>query len=357
MIQDKKDRPYTESSLKGSYLLKPAGILSTKAVEQRLLSLYSILKSKSYEVTTEYHLQDWVSYIQDSTKTLNDALPRALKRPTSIINGVTTPKPSTYKTNTKIHDNPSELFPNGLTGVAKAESEASPMGTDFLSSLLHQGSGDDSVGTRGLLSSSDEFDNNESITFRHLTTDDNASLTSAAAKATSTSYRSMSPNPTASSSASSINAPLMNGFLRQEESDNECIADILTGVQHENKEPKSLTETVEKTTNKQQQSQQLPTPPPKPDHHEEVPKAAITPPPEEKPLVELQTPEKPIPVPINTGNNKKQVNNKKVKRKNKNKSGQISPISNSDSGQEQIPSNTIPNSPIDVSWAIAADAK
>jgi hypothetical protein len=365
MIQDKKGIPYTENILKGPYLSKPAGILSTKAVEQGLLSLYSTLQSRSYKVTSDYHLQDWVSYIQDSSKTINNALPRALKRPTSIINGVTTPKPSSYKTNSKIPSDPSELFPDGLTGVAKAECEVAPMGTDFLSSLLHQGSADDSLGTRGLLSSSDMSDDSmdngrESTIFHHLTSAENDLLTSAATHAASTSHQSMSPNPTASSSTISTNAPLMNGFLREEESDNEWLADGMTGVQHETKKtPKSpanapVVETAKKTTNKQ--PQQILTPPPQPDlHHEEDSNAAITPPPEEKPLVELQTSEKSIPAPIDTGNNK--TNNKKVKRKNKNKSGPISPISNSDSGQEHIPSNAIPQSPIDVSWSIAADSK
>lgn len=342
MIQDKKGMSYTENGLKGSYLSKPVGILSKKAVEQRLLLLYSTLQSKSYGAVNQYHLQDWFSYIQDGTKTLNNALPRALKRPNSIINGVTTPKPSMHKPSSKIHDDPSELFPEGLTGVAKIETESSPMGTDFLSSLLHQGSGDDLVGTRGLLSTSDELNSmdsyRESIIFPKLTTNEGALLTST--DSTLSSYQSASPNPTASSSISSTNESLMNGFLR-EESDNEWLAGGLTGVLPDSKD--SMSEPVKKTTNKPQQPHQMPTPPPQSDHHEEVPKAAITPPPEEKSPVELQTSEDPSSVPINPSNNntKKQlpVNNKKVKRKNKNKSGQISPISTSDSGQEHISPN------------------
>lgn len=357
MIQDKKQA----LSLKGSYLSKPSSPLSIKALEHRMQVLFSALQSKS-SIAAEYGIHDWVSYIQERTNSIKEhALPRALRRPNSIISGVTTPKSSMYRS-TKVHDDPSKLFPDGLTGVAKATSEAAMMGTEFLSSLLRHGIDPSDSKTRGMHgifgddSGDANIDQHHPILFSNLTTENPAITKENAAEFPPLPKASVSStSSTAASTLNSNNESLMNGFLKSDDtSSHEWLAAGLTGVQ---KQPQEEPENIKKTSNipvkqsqeetkqKAQQQQQQ-----QPKQHEEIPKASITPPPEEKPLT--------APATTTIDNNKKAAvgatNNKKVKRnKNKKKKlGQVSPTSSSDSSsyQEKISSNTN-----NLPWATTAE--
>ncbi|CAO0792563.1 unnamed protein product [Mucor circinelloides] len=343
MIQDKKQA----SSLKGSYLSKPASPLSVKALEHRMQVLFSALQSKS-SIAAEYGVHDWVSYIQERTNSIKDhALPRALRRPTSIISGVTTPK-SAVKPHAKEHDDPSKLFPDGLTGVAKATSEAALMGTEFLSSLLRHGadaSDNSSSKTRGMHgifgddSGDVNIDQHHPILFGNVSSE-NSSIHN---------DKEFPPLPKPSeSSSTSNNDSLMNGFLKSDDNhSHEWLATGLTGVQQQQQQQREQPESIKKTSNipAKQNLVEQPKPvtqEPKQQQHEQIPKATLTPPPEEKldtTTVATATAPTKKPAVVSTA----PTNNKKVKRnKKKNKMGQVSPTSSSDSSsyQEKISSNT-----------------
>ncbi|CAO0792560.1 unnamed protein product [Mucor circinelloides] len=283
MIQDKKQA----SSLKGSYLSKPASPLSVKALEHRMQVLFSALQSKS-SIAAEYGVHDWVSYIQERTNSIKDhALPRALRRPTSIISGVTTPK-SAVKPHAKEHDDPSKLFPDGLTGVAKATSEAALMGTEFLSSLLRHGadaSDNSSSKTRGMHgifgddSGDVNIDQHHPILFGNVSSE-NSSIHN---------DKEFPPLPKPSeSSSTSNNDSLMNGFLKSDDNhSHEWLATGLTGVQQQQQQQREQPESIKKTSNipAKQNLVEQPKPvtqEPKQQQHEQIPKATLTPPPEEK---------------------------------------------------------------------------
>ncbi|CAO3646042.1 unnamed protein product [Mucor fragilis] len=311
MIQDKKQA----SSLKGSYLSKPASPLSVKALEHRMQVLFSALQSKS-SIAAEYGVHDWVSYIQERTNSIRDhALPRALRRPTSIISGVTTPK-SAGKAHAKEHDDPSKLFPDGLTGVAKATSEAAIMGTEFLSSLLRHGADPSESKTRGMHgifgddSGDVNMDHHHPILFGNVSTE-NPAIT----KENAADFPPLpKPSEPSSTSSTSNNDALMNGFLKSDDSHaHEWLAAGLTGVQQQQQQPESIKKTSNIPAKQTLPEQPKPVAQEPKQQHEEIPKASLTPPPEEKLHVTNTTPP--------TSTTKKPVvasaptNNKKLSRK------------------------------------------
>jgi hypothetical protein len=372
MIQDNKQ----ELSLKGSYLSKHSNPLNAKSLEHRMQILFSTMQSKS-SIAAEYGINDWVSYIQERTNSIKDhALPRAFRRPNSIISGVTTPKSSMFRS-TKVHDDPSELFPDGLTGVAKATSEAAVMGTEFLSSLLRHGTDSSDSKTRGMHgilgddSGDANIDQHHPILFSNLMTVNPAITKENDAEFPPLPKASVSStSSTAASTLNSNNESVINEFLKSDDANShEWLVSGLTGVQQP-QEPENIKktsnisvkqsqkETKQKAQDQQQQQQQQEQKQEekkqqqKKQQHEEIPKASITPPPEEN----LHTNAAPATITIDS--NKKvavgaTTNNKKVKRnKNKKKElGQVSPTSSdSSSYQENISSNTN-----NLSWATTAE--
>ncbi|KAF1803818.1 Caleosin related protein-domain-containing protein [Mucor lusitanicus] len=315
MIQDKKQA----SSLKGSYLSKPASPLSVKALEHRMQVLFSALQSKS-SIAAEYGVHDWVSYIQERTNSIRDhALPRALRRPTSIISGVTTPK-SAGKAHAKEHDDPSKLFPDGLTGVAKATSEAALMGTEFLSSLLRHGadaSDSSSSKTRGMhgIFGSDSGDVNmehhQPILFGNVSAE-NPAIT----KENAADFPPL-PKPSESTSTSNHDS-LMNGFLKSDDAHaHEWLAAGLTGVQRQ-QEPESIKKTsnipAKQTPLLPEQPKPVAQEPKQQQEHEQIPKASLTPPPEEKLDVTTATAPPPPSVTKKPVVSTAPINNKKLKK-------------------------------------------
>ncbi|CEP07267.1 hypothetical protein [Parasitella parasitica] len=348
MIQDKKQA----LSLKGSYLSKPSSPLSAKALEHKMRVLFSSLQSKS-SIAAEYGVNDWVSYVQERTNSIKEhALPRVLQRPTSIIKGVSTPKSSMYRSS-KQHADPSMLFPDGLTGVAKATSEAAIMGTEFLSSLLRHGTEPVDGKARGMHgifgddSGDAQIEHHAPILFGNDLTGEGSSKQKPAPKSS-----------VSSASSSSMNKEsLMNGFLKSDDTNShEWLAAGLTGVQQQHQQQqqqqqqKAEPEDIKKTSNIPAKQPQAPKQSAQDQQqtHEEIPKASITPPPEEKMMPAVDdnnSSSKTAAAPPATTSS-----NKKVKKNKKTKLGQVSPTSSSDSSSfpEKTSSNTN-----DLSWATA----
>lgn len=272
-------------------------MLSPKALEHKLEVLLSSLQSKS-SLASEYGLNEWISYVQEKTDKIKK---HALRRPTSIINGVTTPKYSVHRKEETAHSDPSDLFPNGLTGVAKEEGKTTEnlVTEDYLSGLLsHSGSAE--------------------LSERSINSNAYASMSTSGILTVNASSIKHSPEDTIDEEE-----PLMSGVLRPD--DHTPATETLTGVQngdvkkaphHESNETKedenlaSLSPSASsledsKATKENEKS----------DTENEVPEPTITPPPEEK------QPEKIV--------NKANSNGKKNKKKNKQGNNDIQP------GQQQ----------------------
>lgn len=384
----------TGTGLGGSYLLPNQSRLSVKGIEHQFQALLTAIQAKSSAAVADYQLRDWFSYIDSAKK---NAMPRVFMRPrTSDVKGVSTPKTSIYRSSKKHQpaQDPASLFSDGLTGVAKPNSDQGyeiDSDTSFLNSFLQRANDEETDNKK-----TSNFD--DPIMFQHLTKDENELLTSAAiatanASSLSSSFIVSAPPavPKKSISSSTNSEPLMRGFLRNDNSEDSdwLIQGGLTGVQRSHrtnniKSPTSPTvsghssnasggnhvEISKKASNVPHiitKQQALPPVPP-PQHQQqpttEIPKSTITPPPEDGEKKPTVTPAaenyhhiaNPPPA------SKKSVNNKKVKRKNKRgansqySSGQVSPISSSESSNSQDQTK-YPKSPIDASWGIAADVK
>lgn len=231
MIQDKK-RDGSDSLLKGAYLSKPSHI---KSLEHKIQVLLSTLQSKS-SFASEYGLNEWVNYIQDTTDSIKK---HALRRPTHIVNGVSSPKASMYR-KSKAHQDPNELFPEGLTGVAKDTGGPNIITEDYLTSLL----------------SGPEELNGEPLMFRNLTKDDNQFVTSSGIIAVNATEIKRSPSDETLDSGY-----FMSSVLREDDDDT---ASSLTGVQSVGDDKRSETGEHDSAV-------------------EEEREPALTPPPEEKP--------------------------------------------------------------------------
>lgn len=405
----------TGPGLGGSYLASSHGRLSIKGLEHRFQALLNALQSKSSAAVAEYRLRDWVAYIQESTNSIKEgALPSVLKRsPSSGVRGVTTPKTSLYRTTKKEEEDPANLFPNGLTGVAKSDSETLLSDSGLLNSLLQNRNEDEIAFTNETYKISNFSEAHEPIMFKYLTKEENNLLASAAQASLDAQSERLPVIPEKSVSTTSNNSPLMSGFLRSQESDDQdWNGSGLTGVksgdhkrskspvptppkkdinkstahshshshshhhehehehEHEQKDKDNVThhknqkeQNHSKTKSDEKNSanglkkhqETLPSPP-KHDikTNEEsaaqiLKEATITPPPEEK--ISSHTMK-------NTNSKKTQsANSKKVKNKNKNDiPDQISPSRSSESGQDKM-SIKRSNSVIDTTWAIAADTK
>lgn len=357
--------------LGGSYLASSHGILSVKGIENRVEVLLSALQSKSSAVVNDYRLRNWVSYIQESTESIkNAAIPRGLMRPpTSFISGVTTPKASMYRS-TKQED-PTTLFPDGITGIAKPGSENS-IGTNLSDSFFTIPSDDEILSSKetflfGIkkdkqgqkyLQDPAEYETNSSI----LDTKSNESPQLVA----------LTPKKSISTITSSN--PLMNGFLKKEVDAHNWLGDGLTGVKGGSRStnkpvriPSSTTSNAgshtfnnfgtEKGNSENASSimvSDIPTkqspPPPQlsqqtQEQTMEVPDSVITPPPEEKSAAYVTTPAASKNNPLN--------NAKKSKRKSK--KAMSSTTSGSESGPETIIQSMNPI--VDAPIPIAADTK
>lgn len=351
--------------LGGSYLASSHGILSVKGIENRVEQLVSALQSKSSAVVNDYRLHNWVSYIQESTESLkNSAIPRGLMRPnTSVISGVTTPKASMYRS-TKQED-PTTLFPDGITGVAKPGSENS-IGPNLSDSFF---TSDDEMpsGKETFLFGIKKVEIEKSYLQNPTEDEDSSSILG-----TNESPSFIAPTPKKSISSITSSNPLMNGFLKEESSAHDWLGEGLTGVQGKaNKSTETLEKPPSSTTsntsndlrtekgNSENASSimvsEIPTkespPPPQllqqtQEQNIEVPDSVITPPPEEKPVAYItSTPAVSKSNPLN--------NPKKHRRKNK------STISSATSGSESGPETIIQsmNPMKDSPMPIAADAK
>lgn len=393
----------TGPGLVGSYLASSHGKLSIKGMEHRFQELLSALQSRSSAAVAEYRLRDWVAYIQENTNSIREgALPSVLKRsPSSGVRGVTTPKTSLYRSVKKEEEDPAKLFPNGLTGVAKSDSETLLSDSSLLNSLLRNRNEDEIAFTNETYKISNFSEAHEPIMFKYLTPEENNLLASAAQASLETQSQKLPPIPEKTVSTSSDSGPLMKGFLRSQESDDQdWNSGGLTGVkgsdhkhikspvptppkkdiskstahhhshhhEHEEKDNtvhqknrkeqnNSKTTSDEKggTNGMKKHHETLPSPPKHDLHTNEesavhiFKEATITPPPEEKISSHA----------VKNANGKKNqsANNKKVKNKNKiEESDQISPSRSSDSGQDVVTVKRS-NSGIDTTWAIAADTK
>lgn len=393
----------TGPGLVGSYLASSHGRLSIKGMEHQFQELLNALQSRSSAAVAEYRLRDWIAYIQESTNSIREgALPNVLKRsPSSGVRGVATPKTSLYRSAKKEEENPANLFPNGLTGVAKSESETLLSDSSLLNSLLRNRNEDELAFTNETYKISNFSEAHEPIMFKHLTQEENKLLASAAQASLEAQSEKIPSIPEKTVLTSSDSGPLMSGFLRSQESDNQdWNGSGLTGVkgsdhrhiksptptppkketskstahhhehhhEHEEKDntihqKKRKEQNHSKTTSDEKSSgngmkkhqETLPSPPKHDLHTNEenaihiLKEATITPPPEEK--ISSHTMK-------NTNSKKNQsANNKKVKSKNKNvESDQISPSRSSEPGHEHITIKRS-NSGIDTTWAIAADTK
>jgi hypothetical protein len=381
----------TGTGLEGPYLASNYSRSSVKGIEHRFQALLDAIQSKSSAAVADYHLRDWTTYINSIKK---NAMPRAFMRPpSSAVQGVSTPKTSIYRSSKKKQSaqDPTSSFSDGITGVAKPNSDQSSLidgDTNLLNPLLQQISEEETYHKK-----TSNFD--EPILFKHLTKNENDLLATAAmatANASSSSY--VFPPPAAIPkkfiSSTTSNGPLMNGFLRNDDTEGNAwlIEGGLTGVQgntHTSNVKSPTSPTVSSRTSNTKANleiskrgsniphittkQQTLPPVPPPQHQQQpvadIPKTTITPPPEEG--------DKKIGVTPAAANHrniansilppKKSVSNKKQKRKNKKSnnsqysSGQVSPISSSESTDSQHEQSKYPKSSIDASWSITADVK
>jgi hypothetical protein len=228
-IEDKK-RGSTKTLLKGRYLSKPT-LLSPKALEHKLQVLLSSLQSKS-SLASEYGVNEWISYVQRKADHIKN---QALRRPASIIDGVTTPK--SYRKDQELQSDSEDTV---LTGVAK-ETEDPAITEDYLAGLLSR-------------SGSEELEQKES----------HATMSSSGIFTVNASSIKHSP-----SIDEEEEEPFMSGVLRQD--DNDIAADALTGVQHE--KVTEHPEEIEKEEPAVEKSEEEET---------DLPEPTITPPPEEK---------------------------------------------------------------------------
>ncbi|RCH94491.1 hypothetical protein CU098_000784, partial [Rhizopus stolonifer] len=289
MIQDK------DNSLHGTYLSQSAHPLSKKAWETRFKSLSDSVQARSTLVLSDTRVNQWVSFIQDNMLS-------RLTRSRPVLRGVSTPKTPAYRTQKTI-DDPTTLFPEGLTGVAK-ETHTNSIDNNYLSSLLSQ---DPLEETHPM------------ITGVQTLLDQDILLGVYHTKAQASSSIDYAPSLTKSISTSSNEShsePLMTSFFREDDTHLNWLTEGtgLTGVQVEKPVSDALIQPEVAVV--------------------EHPKANITPPPEDEPMMEKPT-EKPVPpTPIQTDSQKRKTN-KKVKN--------MSPV------EPQKLSDT----PINASWAIA----
>ncbi|KAI8983886.1 Caleosin related protein-domain-containing protein [Pilobolus umbonatus] len=90
-------------------------------IQKLVQSTYRKLQDNSYVFIDRYNLNDWVDYMQHNLKSLKETGMSRLSRSTSMIAGVTAPKPTPMSLNDKGTTEVDTLFPNGLTGVSKEE--------------------------------------------------------------------------------------------------------------------------------------------------------------------------------------------------------------------------------------------
>lgn len=349
----------TGPGLGGSYLASSHGLLSPRGIENRVQNLLHTLQSKSSAVVSDHRLRGWVSYVQESTESIKNSgiIPRGIiSSPSSVIRGVTTPKASMYRSSK--HEDPATLFPEGLTGVAKPESESMPVESNLLNSLLRKGEdGDDMVSIKEAQHS--DINEHREPTYIRITKEKEP-----ASHFIDDSF--VAPTPKKSISTITSNSLFQDGFLKDETDD--WLNENLTGVKNSStKKPAASVSSsslsasssgsgssevgekgnVDVSSNNVTYipTKQSPPPPQLIQEGEvrsiEVPASVITPPPEEKP-VNYVTPSK-----------SQTINNKKTKAKSKKSkpAGQNSPTGRSESGQETHTKDMNPMIPI------AADAK
>lgn len=334
----------TGPGLGGSYLASSHGILSPRGIENRVQNLLHALQSKSSAVVSDKRLRGWVSYVQEGTESIKNSniIPRGIiSSPSTIIRGVTTPKASMYRSSK--HEDPATLFPEGLTGVAKPESEAMPTDPKLFDLYLRKEEEEDREDTI----SSKEAQHSDINEHREPTYIRVTAEKEPVSHFINDSF--VAPKPQKSVSTITSRSLFQDGFLKDET--NDWPNENLTGVKNSNtKKPTSsissssispsssgsVSSEVGEKGNVDVSSknvtyiptEQSPPPPQLIQEGEvrsiEVPDSVITPPPEEKPATYV-TPSK-----------SQTVNNKKTKAKSKKSkpAGQTSPTSRSESGQE-----------------------
>lgn len=348
--------------LEGSYLAPKHGILSVKGIESRVEQLVSVVRSKSSQAVNDYRLRNWVSYIQESTESIkNTAIPRSLMRTSkSVINGVTTPKASMYRS-TKQED-PTTLFPDGLTGVAKPGSENS-IGPNLSESFFTNRSDDEILSSKETFLFGNQEAEHEQKYLQNPT--EELSGPSNVDSKPEEFPQLVAPTPKKSISSITSSNPLMNGFLKEEPDAHEWLSDGLTGVKggsqssSDNIKNHDFEDLGTEKGNPENASSimvsEIPTkqspPPPQilqqnQEKNMEIPNSVITPPPEEKSAVYATS------APAVSKSNP--LNNPKSQ-KRKTKKTTSSTTSGSESGPETVVQSMNPIR--DTPMPIAADAK
>ncbi|GAA5800113.1 hypothetical protein HPULCUR_005535 [Helicostylum pulchrum] len=333
----------TGPGLGGSYLASSYGLLSPRGIENRVQNLLHALQSKSSAVVSDKRLRGWVSYVQESTESIKNSsiIPRGIiSSPSTIIRGVTTPKASMYRSSK--HEDPATLFPEGLTGVAKPESESMPADPKLFDLYLRkEEDGDDMISSK----EAQHSDTNQNYEPAYIRITEEKEPVS---HFIDDSF--VAPKPQKSVSTITSRSLFQDGFLKDETDD--WPNQSLTGVKDSNtKNPTSSASSSSLSPSSSGSvssevggekgnvdvssknvtyipTKQSPPPPQLIQEGEvrsiEVPDSVITPPPEDKPATYV------------THSKSQTMNNKKTKAKSKKSKpvGHTSPTSRSESGQE-----------------------
>ncbi|KAI9486422.1 MAG: Caleosin related protein-domain-containing protein [Benjaminiella poitrasii] len=244
-IRDKKRKEYPAelNGLKGSYLSKSYYGLRPKDIEHKLHVLFSQWQSDS-SIMNALHLRDWISYFEDTANSVKDfAIPRSLRRSMSMIHGVPSPKEFIHTSSNDSQEDPTSLFPDGLTGVAKSvptiiTADVSLADNDLFSALLSPDQ--DSTASLSLNGSilfgehATSMNHQDPIIFKYLSNDNDSMLHDARAgmvtfNSTASDYPLSPSEPTSADS----NVP-MDIFLQRDDADYEnWHVNSLTGVQYD----------------------------------------------------------------------------------------------------------------------------